>query len=121
MLLHCAAVFAVVNIVILLIHAQGSSIQQLVMSSAFFQQARSIGLYVTCDRLREVDTMAVLQATLQQGVLSTAALQQLHRKAASSCFCSRFRWTSITLTTQAALAAFRDPDAAAAAVLSGDG
>eukprot|EP00775_Hariotina_reticulata_P011916 gene11916-12060_t len=37
------------------------------MNSVFFQRAHSVGLYVTCERLREVDTMAVLQAALQQG------------------------------------------------------
>lgn len=47
----------------------GSRIAQQVVASPFFQEARSVALYITCERLREVDTMALLQAALQQGVL----------------------------------------------------
>jgi hypothetical protein len=46
----------------------GSQVAQQVINSAFFQEARSVGLYITCERLREVDTMALLQAALQLGV-----------------------------------------------------
>jgi hypothetical protein len=55
--LHCASTYPA-----------GSQIAQQVINSAFFQEARSVGLYITCERLREVDTMALLQAALQQGV-----------------------------------------------------
>jgi hypothetical protein len=44
-----------------------SSIAQQVIGSSFFGEARSVGLYITCERLREVDTMALLTAALQQG------------------------------------------------------
>ncbi|KAF6259827.1 5-Formyltetrahydrofolate cycloligase [Scenedesmus sp. NREL 46B-D3] len=46
---------------------QSSRIAQQVVASPFFQEARSVALYITCERLREVDTMALLQAALQQG------------------------------------------------------
>uniref|UniRef100_A0A383V9D9 5-formyltetrahydrofolate cyclo-ligase n=1 Tax=Tetradesmus obliquus TaxID=3088 RepID=A0A383V9D9_TETOB len=46
---------------------QSSQIAQQVIASSFFRQARSVALYITCERLREVDTMALLQAALQQG------------------------------------------------------
>lgn len=45
----------------------GSQIAQQVIASSFFQAARSVGLYITCERLREVDTMTLLTAALQQG------------------------------------------------------
>jgi ferredoxin len=48
-----------------------------VINSALFQEARSVGLYITCERLREVDTMALLQAALQQGVQH---YMQCHRR-----------------------------------------
>jgi hypothetical protein len=50
-----------------LVTPAGSQIAQQVIASSFFQEARSVGLYITCKRLREVDTMALLQAALQQG------------------------------------------------------
>lgn len=83
MLVLCAAFSATVNNLKFLYNAQGSSIQQLVINSAFFHRAQSVGLYVTCERLREVDTMAVLQAALQQGVHSDTEVK-LHTRQQSA-------------------------------------
>jgi hypothetical protein len=38
-----------------------------VLASRFFQEAASVGLYITCERLREVDTTALLEQALQHG------------------------------------------------------
>eukprot|EP00879_Flechtneria_rotunda_P011934 GHRR01012465.1.p1 GENE.GHRR01012465.1~~GHRR01012465.1.p1 ORF type:complete len:205 (+),score=56.37 GHRR01012465.1:532-1146(+) len=45
----------------------GDAIAQNVIASPLFQQAHSVGLYIASERLREVDTVAVLKAAMQQG------------------------------------------------------
>lgn len=47
--------------------AAGRQIAQHVLQSRFFHDASSVGLYVTCERLREVDTAALLGEALQHG------------------------------------------------------
>lgn len=46
---------------------QSRQIAQHVLQSRFFHDASSVGLYVTCERLREVDTAALLGEALQHG------------------------------------------------------
>jgi 5-formyltetrahydrofolate cyclo-ligase len=45
----------------------GQAIAEQVLALPAFAAASSIGIYITCERLREVDTGAVLAAALQQG------------------------------------------------------
>lgn len=45
----------------------GSAIADKILQSTFFQRCSSLGLYITCERLREVDTQAVLAAALEAG------------------------------------------------------
>jgi hypothetical protein len=45
----------------------GSAIADRILQSTFFQRCSSLGLYITCERLREVDTQAVLAAALEAG------------------------------------------------------
>jgi hypothetical protein len=46
----------------------GAAIAQHVLQCRFFRDAASVGLYITCERLREVDTMTLLRQALQSGV-----------------------------------------------------
>ncbi|KAF8058918.1 5FCL [Scenedesmus sp. PABB004] len=52
--------------------AAGAAVCAAVAASPAFRQARSVGLYVTCARLREVDTSALLRAALEQGAHASA-------------------------------------------------
>lgn len=45
----------------------GAAIAQHVIACPLFQAASSVGLYITCERLREVDTSALLAAALAAG------------------------------------------------------
>lgn len=45
----------------------GAQIAQHILQSRFFKEAHSVGLYITCERLREVDTTALLDGALQHG------------------------------------------------------
>jgi len=45
----------------------GAQIAQHILQSRFFKEAHSVGLYITCERLREVDTTALLDEALQHG------------------------------------------------------
>lgn len=51
----------------MLLHFAGKQIAQHVLQSCFFHDASSMGLYITCERLREVDTAALLSEALQHG------------------------------------------------------
>lgn len=46
-------------------HQQSAQIAQHILQSRFFKEAHSVGLYITCERLREVDTTALLDEALQ--------------------------------------------------------
>jgi hypothetical protein len=45
----------------------GSAIADAVLCSPYFKQCKRIGMYVTCEKLREVDTTKILKAALEQG------------------------------------------------------
>jgi hypothetical protein len=51
----------------LVLCSAGTQIAQHVLQSCFFHDASSLGLYITCERLREVDTTALLREALQHG------------------------------------------------------
>ncbi|KAK9804379.1 hypothetical protein WJX72_010099 [[Myrmecia] bisecta] len=44
---------------------EGTAVVNTLMRSAFFQAARTVGIYVHCERLREVDTSAAVQRLVQ--------------------------------------------------------
>ncbi len=67
----------------------GSAICQRVMMSPWFAAARSVGLYVTCERLREVDTSVLLAAALQDGEQQQQKQQHAAHMHVHTC-CVRF-------------------------------
>lgn len=45
----------------------GQAIAQQVVHSQFFQQAKSVGIYLHCTKLREVDTTPIVSAAVEAG------------------------------------------------------
>lgn len=45
----------------------GQAITQQVVHSHFFQQAKSLGIYLHCTKLREVDTTPIVSAAVEAG------------------------------------------------------
>lgn len=48
----------------LLMHCAGSKITRTVLESDFFQRSKNVGIYLSCQKLREVDTSDIVQALL---------------------------------------------------------
>lgn len=45
----------------------GQAIAQQVVHSQFFQQAKTVGIYLHCTKLREVDTTPIVSAAVEAG------------------------------------------------------
>jgi hypothetical protein len=72
----------------------GDAICKSVSSSNWFNNSHTVGVYVTAEKLREVDTLPIIQEALQQGVLLAPRWLTKKNTSFNCCACCRQKTVS---------------------------